>query len=299
MAMRASLILCTRNGGERLATCLAHIEALNAGPDLDVVLVDNNSDDGTSWPALQEFGRTTRHACQVIRCTRPGNSAGRNDGIAVATGDIFLFIDDDCYAAPDFVRAWQRIFAEKKVHYGTGRILRHDPDPAISMIGCRESLVEEYLRPGQLVEPGYVQGSNMAFSRACVERIGLFDERFGSGVPFAGEDWDMALRASFAGFAGGYFPAPTVAHDHRRKIKDMVALRGTFYEYGAGAVFAKHMRGRRFPAVSLRFARQIKRLWCRKTHRNEMLASFLRGWRDYRRAIAAEKTRQPAAVTAS
>ncbi len=289
--MRASLILCTKNGGERLFTCLAHVDALDAGADFDIVLVDNDSDDGVSWPALQDFGRSTRHACQVVRCARPGNSAGRNDGIAVARGDLLLFIDDDCYVRPDYVRAWQKIFADNHIGYGTGKILRHDPDPAISMIGCRETPVAEHLRPGQMVEPGYVQGSNMAFSRSCLDRVGLFDERFGSGVPFAGEDWDMALRASFAGFAGGYFPEPVVSHDHRRPIKDMMQLRAIFYEYGAGAVYAKHMRSRHFLTVGLRFVRQIKRLWFRNEHGRELLASLLKGWRDYHRFAELENVK--------
>lgn len=278
--MRASLILCTKNGGERLANCLSHIEALDAGPDFQIVLVDNNSDDGVSWPALQEFGRTTRHACRVVRCIRPGNSAGRNDGIAVATGEILLFIDDDCYVAPDFVRAWARTFVEHGIGYGGGRVLRHDP--AMSSLGCRETTEIEWVKPRSLIKAGMVQGSNMAFSRACLDRIGLFDERFGTGVPFAGEDWDMSIRASFAGFAGGYFPDPLVSHDHRRPVSDIVTTRGLFYQYGAGAVFAKHMKGRHFIKVGLSFLRQVKRLAQRRDeHSGPLLRHFLKGWRDF------------------
>jgi GT2 family glycosyltransferase len=140
---------------------------------------------------------------------------------------------------------------------------------------------------GAFVPPGFVQGSNMAFTRACLDHAGWFDERFGSGVPFAGEDWDMSLRASFAGFAGGYFPGPKVSHDHRRPVAEIYTLRGRFYEYGAGAVYAKHMRGRRIPVLGLRFARHAKRLRQRRDYGADLFAAFLAGWRDYRRLARA------------
>jgi glycosyltransferase involved in cell wall biosynthesis len=280
--MATSLILCTRNGGERLGTCLAHLDALDAGPDFELVIVDNGSDDGVSWPMIEAFAAGARHKTLALRCFRPGNSAGRNDGIAAASGDLLLFIDDDCYAAPDFVRAWERVFGEHGVGYGTGMVLRHDP--AMSFLGCREDPEPRLLAPRRFVPAGFIQGSNMAFTRACLDRAGLFDERFGSGVPFAGEDWDISLRASFAGFAGGYFPEPKVSHDHRRPVSSIIASRGRFYEYGAGAVYAKHMRGRYLPELGLRFLRHIQRLRRRRDHGTELLASFLGGFRAYRAA---------------
>lgn len=274
--MATSLILCTRNGGERMLTCLAHIEALDAGPDFDVVLVDNNSDDGFSWEKIQEHVRTSRHACQAIRCTRPGNSAGRNDGIAVAKGDIFIFIDDDCYADPRLVRTWEEIFSTHDVGYGTGMVRRHDP--AMSMLGCRETPEIQIVPAGTLMIPGFLKGSNMAFRKECFDKAGLFDERFGSGVPFAGEDWDMSLRLSFAGFPAGYFPAPRVSHDHRRPDAGLADDRLDFYEYGNGAVYAKHMRGRQFLPLLRRFIRHARKL--RRTPGR--LGALLKGFRDYR-----------------
>lgn len=276
--MRCSLVLCTKNGGERLGNCLSHIENMHVSPDLDIVVVDNGSDDGVSWPMIERFAAESRHAVQAVRCFRPGNSAGRNDGIKVAKGDILIFIDDDCYPAPDLAEAWAKVFREEGVGYGTGMILNHDPE--MSFVGCNESPDAIHLAPGYFVEAGFLQGSNMAFSRACLNRAGLFDERFGTGVPYAGEDWDMGIRASFAGFAGGYFPGPKVSHDHRRTKDDVIRLRAHFYQYGAGAVLAKHMRGRRFPMVALRLVRTVKRTRHHRDGKN-LVKSLLKGWRDF------------------
>jgi glycosyltransferase involved in cell wall biosynthesis len=274
--MKTSLILCTKNGGARLRTCLAHLDAVDADADFEIILVDNGSDDGVSASVLTDYARASRHRCRLIRCLRPGNSAGRNDGIRIAEGDLLIFIDDDCYADPGLVRAWREIFTVHDVGYASGMVLRHDS--SASMLGCRETTDILLMPAGELVEPGFVKGSNMAFRRSCFERIGLFDERMGSGVPFAGEDWDIALRLSFAGFAGGYFPAPKVSHDHQR-VGINHDSRLDFYEYGNGAVFAKHMRGRHFARLWRRFVRQLRRL--RATPRR--LLTFLRGYWDFTR----------------
>lgn len=274
--MRASLILCTRNGGERLGNCLRHIEALDAGPEFEFILVDNGSDDGKSHEMAREFARTTRHSCQVIQCLRPGNSAGRNDGVAIASGDILLFIDDDCYPAADFVRAWQAVFATDDVGYGGGQIRKHRPEQ--SMLGCRVGDEAERINPYELVLPGFLQGSNMAFRRACLDAIGPFDERLGAGLPFCGEDWDVALRASFAGFAGGYFPQAIVSHDHRRLPGPDALSRFAYYEYGNGAMLAKHMWGRKFLPLGLWTLRHLYRMRNRPSHRMKLIA----GYRDFR-----------------
>lgn len=274
--MKTTLVLCTKNGGERLGNCLDHIEALDVDPDFEVILVDNNSDDGVSRPAMDEYARTSRHHTRVLDCKRPGNSAGRNVAIRAAGGDLLIFLDDDCYAAPDLVRCWQRIFAAHEIGYGTGKVIRHDP--AMSMLGCRETNDIVFMKAGGLVEPGFLKGSNMAFRKSCFDTVGLFDERMGSGVPFAGEDWDMSLRLSFGGIAGGYFPEPTVSHDHRRPDDGTADGRLDFYEYGNGAVFAKHMRGKQFFMLARRFLKQLRRL--RRT--SDRLATFLRGYRDFK-----------------
>lgn len=236
--MRTSFILCTKNGGERLRTCLAHIERLSTPDDLELILVDNGSDDAFSVDILRDFAKATRFECDLLTVAAPGNSAGRNAGIERARGDLLLFIDDDCYVEPDFVLQWRSVFARRDVGFGSGMIRRYDQ--AYSALGCNESAVEECVGPREFFRRGFVQGSNMAFRADCLLRAGPFDPRFGAGTPLAGEEWELALRASYAGCRGGYFPGPVVWHDHRRG-DDETVQRMSYYDYGAGAVYAKHL----------------------------------------------------------
>jgi GT2 family glycosyltransferase len=117
----------------------------------------------------------------------------------------------------------------------SGRIRLYDPSDYPSTINESTERAEI---AGWCLDPGIVQGANMAFRRRALDQVGFFDPDFGAGTPFAGEDWELALRLSAAGWEGGYFPEPVVWHHHGRKATDYPAL-FRFYRFGEGAVYAK------------------------------------------------------------
>lgn len=270
--LSVTLTLCTKNGGDRLATCLAHIERLDADADMEVFLIDNGSSDGVSFEMLGAFASTSRFDCKVRQTLRVGNSAGRNLAAREAKGDVHIFIDDDCYADPTFVRAWQTLFSNHDIGYGSGMVTRFDPQ--YSELGCVEYPHERPMAPGQFVPRGLIQGSNMAFRRECLAEAGGFDERLGAGTRYAGEEWDLCLRASRAGWAGGYFPQPKVAHDHRRR-DDESDSRMRFYDFGGGVIYAKHAFTRTGIRTLHEYGHEMKVLMRRKQS-NRVLV-FLRG----------------------
>jgi glycosyltransferase involved in cell wall biosynthesis len=255
--LKVSLILCSKNGGDRLAKCLAAFSKLKSVENLELVLVDNGSTDEVSIEMMRQFCATSDISSSTTSIEKPGNSAGRNAGIAIATGDILLFVDDDCYVDKEFVDEWRAVFLSKQIGFGSGKIMRVENTE--TLLGCNESDTPVTTQAGEFFARGLIQGSNMGFRRQCLMDVGCFDDRFGAGTPFAGEEWDAALRASYAGWGGGYFPGPTVTHDHGRS--GTVAMERLFYyDYGAGAVYAKHMvEIARIPTIFY-FAKELYRL---------------------------------------
>jgi GT2 family glycosyltransferase len=253
--MRASLILCTKNGGERLRSCLGHIDALESEAPFEVLLVDNGSTDGISWDLIQSFAASCRHECRVFQTFKTGNSAGRNVAVKEARGKLLLFIDDDCYVDSQFVDEW--ILADQRHVFGvaSGMIIRYSEQQ--SGLGCKVHPEDQLIEPDTFVPRGFVQGSNMAFQNDCLREMGLFDERFGAGTRFAGEEWDVALRAGLKGWRCAYVPGPKVWHDHGRRDQD-ARERQIYYDYGAGAVYAKNSFGRRGAGVVGQFIRDLK-----------------------------------------
>lgn len=66
---------------------------------VDVVVVDNASEDGSAEMVAEEFPEV-----RLIRRETNSGVSGFNDGFAVATGDYVLALDDDCYLPPDGLR---------------------------------------------------------------------------------------------------------------------------------------------------------------------------------------------------
>lgn len=239
-----SLVICTRNRAAFLPACLDAVTALRPTAPWEVVLVDNGSTDET--PALlAAFAEDAPFAVTVVREARPGLAAARNAGVAAARGGVLAFTDDDCYPAPDFLDRWLDVFADPAVAFGAGRILLHDPDDY--PITIRTDTTPTAIVPHGFIEPGLVQGANMAFRREVVWALGGFDPALGPGGVFNFEDLDMSSRAAAAGYAGGFFPGPVVRHHHRRRLpRDVRALQRS-YDRGRGAYFASLLLRRQAP----------------------------------------------------
>ena len=233
-----SLVVCTRDRGARLEPALAALARLACRRPWELVLVDNGSRDDTR-ARLDAFAAPAPIAARVVSEPRPGLGRARNAGVLASRGAVVAFTDDDCYPAPDYLDAVLAVFDDPAVGYMGGRITLHDrtDDP----VTTRDVAVATPLPAGSFVPAGLIQGANMAARREVLTAVGLFDPELGAGTPFCNEDVDFAARASAAGYAGGYFPGPCVAHHHRRRSPGAVGRLRADYDRGRGAYYAKQL----------------------------------------------------------
>lgn len=88
--MKLTVVIVTRNRREALATCLESVLRQSV-PQVDVLVVDNDSTDGTGEMLAQRF--------PMVKIWRSGSNlgaaGGRNAGIEAASGEVCLCIDDD------------------------------------------------------------------------------------------------------------------------------------------------------------------------------------------------------------
>lgn len=230
-----SLVVCTRNRGARLPETLRALAAVRSAHAWELVLVDNGSTDETPR-ILRDFAAVAPVPVTLVHERRAGLANARNAGVAAARAPILAFTDDDCYPEPDFVDRWLDVFTDRRVGYGAGRILLHDP--ADAPVTIRTDPAPRRIRPRSHVRAGLVQGANMAFRREVLETAGGFDPALGPGAPFNCEDVDIAARASALGFEGGYFPGPVVRHHHRRRPGPELERLLHSYDHGRGAYWA-------------------------------------------------------------
>jgi GT2 family glycosyltransferase len=243
-APAAALVICTRDRAAYLPACLEAVAAMRPAVPWELVLVDNGSRDGTPG-VLADFASRAPFPVAVVHEPRAGLAAARNAGVAAARAPLLLFTDDDCYPAPDFIERWIEVFADSRVGWGGGRILLHDPDDYPITIRTDEHLTP--VPAGGFIEPGLVQGANMAFRRAVVYEIGGFDPALGPGGLFNFEDLDASSRAAAAGYPGGFFPGPVAYHHHRRRQNAEIEALARSYDRGRGAYFASLLLRRQAP----------------------------------------------------
>lgn len=111
MTPEISVIVCTYNRHELLGKCIEGIAAQSVDPArLEVIVVDNNSTDGTAATVAAFAGKSTnvKYVFEEVQ----GLSRARNAGVAAASAPAVIFLDDDAVPYPDwaekFIEAFER-----------------------------------------------------------------------------------------------------------------------------------------------------------------------------------------------
>lgn len=184
-----SVVIPTHDRRERLRRAVRSVLA-QRGVDLQVIVVDDGSTDGTEAMIegiVDPRIRLVRHEVAV------GESGARNRGIAEAEGDWVAFLDDDDLWAPDKLerqlealgatgRAWAyggEVVVDEELRVLAGS---PPPDPVV---------VVAQLRRYNAV-PG--SASSVLVASALLARVGSFDVEL-RRTP----DWDMWLRLAGEG----------------------------------------------------------------------------------------------------
>lgn len=108
-----SIIVCCFNSAERLPAALSHLakQRINAELQCELVIVDNNSTDGTqivaqdTWRVLGE-----PFPMKVVYESKPGLSYARQAGVLATKYEYGIFCDDDNWLNSLYVMTVVRIF---------------------------------------------------------------------------------------------------------------------------------------------------------------------------------------------
>ena len=197
--------------------CLTALEEL-AYPNYHVVLVDNDSDDGSLECIRADFPEV--HTLGLLANT--GFAGGCNAGIcyALAEGaDYILLLNNDTEMPPELLRKLVHN-AEVMPRLGilTPKVVwQEQPDRLYGLGGRRLPFRVKLRGMGQLdhgpwsgppVLLDFVFGCCMLIRSEVFEQIGLFDTRFFMYF----EDVDLCYRAADAGWTVGYLPDAVLPH---------------------------------------------------------------------------------------
>lgn len=220
MRCEVSVVVSTYNRAGRLGAALEALVAQATDVPYEIIVVDNNSTDATPQVVAEIAGRAAAGKVRYAFEARQGLSYGRNTGIALASGAIIAFSDDDVRVAEDWIQQLKQVFdAHPETDYVGGRVLPHwiEPPPAWLTTAHWSPLALQDYGPDPLVSGRdravCLVGANLAFRRRVFDAVGLFTPALGRIKDGIGstEDHDMQLRIWRHGMRGLYV-AELVAH---------------------------------------------------------------------------------------
>jgi len=239
-----SVAVCTRERPSELARCLQSLRDLSEQP-LEIVVIDNAPLSDATRETVGRFPGVRYH-----REPRPGLSAARNTALAVTSGDIVAFADDDVIVHAGWVARLRQCFEDPKVMVATGLVLPAELETRAQVIFEQDFQFFHQGFRARLFDTAYFAalqqkgvpvwsigaGANMAVRRSAFDDGYQFDTRLGPGVfGGCGEDSEFWYGLLASGWSCVYEPSAVVYHFHRR---DLSGLRRLVRQYMQGHVAA-------------------------------------------------------------
>ena len=226
--MEISIVIVSYNGRDHLRRCLQSLAAQPPNVEHEVIVVDNDSRDGSAAMVAAEFPDVL-----LLRLPRNiGFAAGANRGVKEARGEAIAFLNPDSEVAAD---PFAPLLAYLRGHDDVGivapRLLNSDGSLQLS---CRRfptfsvALFNRYslltrLFPRNRYSAGYllsdwnhdsinevdwVSGACLMIRRSLLEKVGSLDEGYFMYI----EDVDLCQRVHRDGCKVVYLPDAAVIH---------------------------------------------------------------------------------------
>ena len=205
-APRVSVVVLTYNNLDFTKACLHSIERESNWPDLEVIVVDNASGDGTR-EYLQEWERGGGNRKVILNDDNLGFAAGNNVGLAAATGEYLILLNNDTYVTPNWVRTLVNHLRRNPGIGIIGPVTNNIGNEARIEIGYADmrgmkSAAAAYTRrhAGHVFPLRTVAFFCVAMPRATYAAVGPLDPAFGVGF-FEDDDYCRRVEAAGLGVA--------------------------------------------------------------------------------------------------
>ncbi|HYZ76590.1 MAG TPA: glycosyltransferase [Gaiellaceae bacterium] len=230
-----TVVVPTRDRPGGLRRCLARLSAQTVSERIEIVVVDDGSDDAESVAAAVTATPRTR----LVRQPRRGPAAARNAGVRAARAPIVCFTDDDCEPASGWAEALaEALRAGAEVVAG-----RTEPADSANRYDVASQLITNYVARRASVP--FAATNNVGSTARLLLEL-PFDDAYPDA---AGEDRDWCRRLASAGQRIERRPDAAVVH--HQELTATAFLRQQA-RYGRGA-YRYHRGGPRRPLERPRF----------------------------------------------
>ena len=213
-----------------------------------VVVVDNGSTDGTPARLAADFPSVTL----LTNAENRGVAAGRNQGLAVATAQRILILDNDTVVNKTALLGMMR-YLDTHPEVGLcgccmtdaqGNVQRSfRPFPGLkgkllSVVGLRMAREAFHFDAEGVIEPFYVIGACQMMRREAVRQVGPLDE----AIFYGPEDADYCHRLRLAGWQVKYLPQFSIHTYYRHTAHKPLSRLGVKHIKGLLHLYKKYHR---------------------------------------------------------
>ncbi|MBU2028461.1 glycosyltransferase family 2 protein [Patescibacteria group bacterium] len=237
------IVILNYNGLEVLKKCLTSVFKIDY-PSFEIVLMDNNSTDGSLEMAKTNFSK----AIFIKNEENLGFAAGNNVGIKFAlerTADFILLLNNDVEVEKNFLTQLIDNVAEKEKVGIASPVIFDGETREIWFSGGHidwwrlKTVHEKNIQTEKFFNSDFITGCAMLIRAEVFQKIGLLDEDFF----LYWEDADFSLRAGKAGFQNVVVPASWIYHfeksraNQENKIYWLVVSGLIFFRKNANRLF--------------------------------------------------------------
>jgi glycosyltransferase involved in cell wall biosynthesis len=217
--MFISVTIQTYNRSAVLAEMLESLRSLRcpAGVDYEILVVDNNSTDGTP-EVIESYRAILTPRLRRVFEPQQGLSHARNRALQEAKGQVVAFLDDDVIVDPDWLAAVAGAFQEYSAAVVGGRSYLIYRSRRPSWLPEHYEFLLSRLDYGERVLVGTdkdLYGLNFSVEKEMAVRAGGFNPalgRCGRGSLRSGEESDLLRRIRELGGVVVYEPGAVVGH---------------------------------------------------------------------------------------
>jgi GT2 family glycosyltransferase len=243
MSIAVSVVIVSFNARRDLERCLESLRAAPPQASHEILVVDNNSTDGSA-----ESARGVPGVRVIQQATNVGFARANNAGIRASAGTALLLLNSDTIVPPGAIdRLLAALDAEPDIAIVGPRLVDGSGRAELSfgrMIGplnewrqqraVRRANVESLTR--QRRYPDWVSGACLLVRRSEAEAVGLLDERY---FMYA-EDVDFCAAVRSRGRRVLFTPDVEIVHQRGRSAAAAPAETRAAYRRSQIAFYEKH-----------------------------------------------------------
>lgn len=230
-----SVLICCHNSAARIVPTIEALARCETKFPAEIVLVDNNSTDGTAATAQTTWERLGNTSFQFRVVSEPelGLAFARRTGVREASYEFIVFCDDDNWLSSDYLKLVVEILSDPAVGATGGQAepVVDGPIPAFMYShGTWLALGVQSLSSGDVTHSrGYLWGAGLAARRSDLLKIyqcpvfPILTDRSGGSSSASGNDSEICWALTVLG--------KTLVYDDRLKLRHFVTRERLKIEY--------------------------------------------------------------------